>query len=113
MRTEVSATATTKLISEVMVPFFKHPVLTGVAGVSVGLALTSLHGHHLAVARDVLGEVPSAVEEVLLVRLGLQFGDDDVAGRFGVEVLAGEDAGGGREPELRGGGADARPPPGG
>jgi len=34
--------ATSKLISEVMVPFFKHPVLTGVAGVSVGLALTSL-----------------------------------------------------------------------
>src|SRR5258705_4630178 len=27
--------ATSKLISEVMVPFFKHPVLTGVAGVSV------------------------------------------------------------------------------
>src|SRR5256886_3118493 len=34
--------ATSKLISEVMVPFLKHPILTGVAGVSVGLVLTSL-----------------------------------------------------------------------
>jgi len=34
--------ATSKLISEVMVPFFKHPILTGVAGIVVGLVLTSL-----------------------------------------------------------------------
>src|SRR5438105_13908193 len=34
--------ATSKLISEVMVPFLKHPILTGVAGVIVGLLLTSL-----------------------------------------------------------------------
>lgn len=34
--------ATTKLISEVMVPFSKHPVLIGGAGVLVGLILTTL-----------------------------------------------------------------------
>lgn len=33
---------TEKLISEVMVPFLKYPVLTGLAGVVVGLALASL-----------------------------------------------------------------------
>jgi phospho-N-acetylmuramoyl-pentapeptide-transferase len=34
--------ATSKLIAEVMVPFAKHPVLLGVAGVTVGLILTVL-----------------------------------------------------------------------
>ena len=34
--------ATSKLISDVLVPFVKHPVLTGTAGVIVGLLLTSL-----------------------------------------------------------------------
>ena len=33
--------ATTKLISEVMVPFYKYPVLTGGAGAAVGILLTS------------------------------------------------------------------------
>ncbi|HXR08732.1 MAG TPA: phospho-N-acetylmuramoyl-pentapeptide-transferase [Candidatus Acidoferrum sp.] len=32
--------ATTTLISEVMVPFYKYPVLTGVAGAAVGMVLT-------------------------------------------------------------------------
>ncbi len=34
--------ATSKLISDVLVPFVKHPVLTGTAGVIVGLLLTLL-----------------------------------------------------------------------
>src|SRR3954452_1143098 len=34
--------ATSKLVFEVMVPFFKYPILTGVVGVAVGLVLTSL-----------------------------------------------------------------------
>jgi phospho-N-acetylmuramoyl-pentapeptide-transferase len=34
--------ATSKLVSDVMVPFFKYPILTGVVGVAVGLVLTSL-----------------------------------------------------------------------
>jgi phospho-N-acetylmuramoyl-pentapeptide-transferase len=34
--------ATSALISEVMVPFFKHPVLTGTAGALVGILLTAL-----------------------------------------------------------------------
>lgn len=33
--------STTTLISEVMVPFFKYPVLTGSAGAAVGIVLTS------------------------------------------------------------------------
>lgn len=34
--------ATSKLISDVMVPFVKHPILSGAVGVAIGLALTSL-----------------------------------------------------------------------
>jgi phospho-N-acetylmuramoyl-pentapeptide-transferase len=34
--------ATSRLVAEVMVPFVKHPVLTGTIGVAVGLILTSL-----------------------------------------------------------------------
>jgi phospho-N-acetylmuramoyl-pentapeptide-transferase len=34
--------ATSGLISEVMVPFFKHPVLTGMSGAIVGVLLTAL-----------------------------------------------------------------------
>ncbi|MGD0812975.1 MAG: phospho-N-acetylmuramoyl-pentapeptide-transferase [Verrucomicrobiota bacterium] len=34
--------ATSTLISEVMVPFFKHPVLTGTAGAMAGILLTAL-----------------------------------------------------------------------
>jgi phospho-N-acetylmuramoyl-pentapeptide-transferase len=34
--------ATSGLISEVMVPFFKHPVLTGTGGTLVGIVLTAL-----------------------------------------------------------------------
>jgi phospho-N-acetylmuramoyl-pentapeptide-transferase len=34
--------ATSKLISDVMVPFVKHPILTGTVGVVIGLALTAL-----------------------------------------------------------------------
>src|SRR5271156_6528306 len=34
--------ATSALISEVMVPFFKHPVLTGTAGTVVGVILTAM-----------------------------------------------------------------------
>jgi phospho-N-acetylmuramoyl-pentapeptide-transferase len=33
--------ATSELISDVMVPFFKHPVLTGTAGACVGIVLTA------------------------------------------------------------------------
>lgn len=33
--------ATSALISDVMVPFFKHPVLTGAAGAAVGIVLTA------------------------------------------------------------------------
>jgi phospho-N-acetylmuramoyl-pentapeptide-transferase len=33
---------TSKLISEVMVPFFKYPILTGALGAAVGLVLTTL-----------------------------------------------------------------------
>jgi phospho-N-acetylmuramoyl-pentapeptide-transferase len=33
---------TSKLISEVMVPFFKYPILTGAVGAGVGLVLTTL-----------------------------------------------------------------------
>ena len=33
---------TSKLISEVMVPFVKHPILTGAAGAAVGIVLASL-----------------------------------------------------------------------
>jgi phospho-N-acetylmuramoyl-pentapeptide-transferase len=33
---------TSKLVSDVMVPFFKHPILTGGVGVVVGLILTTL-----------------------------------------------------------------------
>jgi len=34
--------ATSELISNVMVPFFKHPVLTGMAGTVAGIALTAM-----------------------------------------------------------------------
>ena len=34
--------ATSKLISEVMVPFYKHPIATGMFGVSLGLILTAV-----------------------------------------------------------------------
>jgi len=34
--------ATSHLISQVMVPFFKHPVLTGASGATVGIVLTAL-----------------------------------------------------------------------
>jgi phospho-N-acetylmuramoyl-pentapeptide-transferase len=34
--------ATSMLISQIMVPFFKHPVLTGTAGVIVGVPLTAV-----------------------------------------------------------------------
>ncbi len=34
--------ATSKLISEVMVPFYKHPIATGALGAGIGLALTVL-----------------------------------------------------------------------
>jgi phospho-N-acetylmuramoyl-pentapeptide-transferase len=34
--------ATSALISQVMVPFFKHPVLTGTAGACVGIVLTAV-----------------------------------------------------------------------
>ena len=34
--------ATSKLISEVMVPFYKHPIATGMLGVSLGLILTAV-----------------------------------------------------------------------
>jgi phospho-N-acetylmuramoyl-pentapeptide-transferase len=34
--------ATSALISQVMVPFFKHPVLTGTAGAGVGIILTAV-----------------------------------------------------------------------
>jgi len=34
--------ATSKLISEVMIPFSKHPILTGTAGAVIGILLTSL-----------------------------------------------------------------------
>ena len=36
------APATSKLISEVMVPFVKHPILTGATGAAVGILLASL-----------------------------------------------------------------------
>jgi phospho-N-acetylmuramoyl-pentapeptide-transferase len=36
------APETSKLISEVMVPFVKHPILTGAAGAAVGIVLASL-----------------------------------------------------------------------
>ena len=36
------APATSKLISEVMVPFVKHPILTGSAGAAIGILLSSL-----------------------------------------------------------------------
>src|SRR5436190_3446863 len=36
------APGTSKLISEVMVPFVKHPILTGAAGATVGILLSSL-----------------------------------------------------------------------
>lgn len=36
------APETSKLISEVMVPFVKHPILTGAAGAAVGILLASL-----------------------------------------------------------------------
>jgi phospho-N-acetylmuramoyl-pentapeptide-transferase len=36
------APQTSKLISEVMVPFVKHPILTGAAGATVGILLASL-----------------------------------------------------------------------
>lgn len=36
------APATSKLISEVMVPFVKHPILTGTAGAAVGMLLAAL-----------------------------------------------------------------------
>jgi phospho-N-acetylmuramoyl-pentapeptide-transferase len=34
--------ATSELISQVMIPFFKHPVLTGTAGAVVGILLTAM-----------------------------------------------------------------------